>query len=78
MKPKGLLAWLRGVGRLRSGFVATAMVLAIHGTAANAWAQKQAGLPDDDQSLIRIGIAVGVIVIIGLPAFLNPKRSHLT
>ena len=58
---------------------AAAALLVVHGTAASAYAQRlQEALPDDKDKWIRWGIAAGVIVIIALPAFLNPKRSHLT
>ena len=78
MKRKGLFTRLRGVGGLKSGLVATAMVLVMHWTAADAWAQRSTGLGDDEGVILRWAIAAGVVVIIGLPAFLNPKRSHLT
>jgi hypothetical protein len=38
----------------------------------------QESLPEDKDALIRWGIAAGIVIIIALPAFLNPKRSHLT
>ena len=79
MKGNRLLTWLRGAGRFKRGVAAAAALLLVHGTAASAYAQRlQEALPDDDDKFIRWGIAAGVIVIIALPAFLNPKRSHLT
>ena len=78
MKREGLFTRVRRVGRLRSGVVASVAILATDWTAAAAWAQKQSGLPDDENTLIRWGIAAGIAIIIGLPAFLNSKRSHLT
>ena len=53
-------------------------VLAMHLGAACAWAQKPGRLGDDEDSLLRWGITVGIMVVIGLTAFLNSKRSHLT
>ena len=54
------------------------MVTAMHLSAACAWAQKRGRLADDEDSLLRWGITAGVVVVIGLTAFLNSKRSHLT
>ena len=58
--------------------VVTGMALAMHLSAACAWAQKTGRLADDEDSLLRWGITAGVVVVIGLTAFLNSKRSHLT
>ncbi len=41
-------------------------------------AQKMANLPDDEGFLIRYGVLAGVVAVIGLAAFLNPKRTHLS
>ncbi len=41
-------------------------------------AQKRANLPDDEGLVIRHLVLVGVVVVIGLAAFLNPKRTHLS
>lgn len=53
-------------------------LLAVDLTAATAWAQSQGRVPDDDAGVLHWGIAVGLAVVICAPAFLNPKRSHLT
>jgi hypothetical protein len=64
------------VGR---GWIVTGVgVLAIHGTAVSAWAQKPARMPKDESALIPWAIAGGIIVLVCVCAFLNPKRSHLT
>lgn len=40
--------------------------------------QKQANMLDDEGLVIRHLVLVGVVVVIGLTAFLNPKRTHLS
>lgn len=45
--------------------------------AAPAMAQRSAKPPGDDSVTMQWAIAIGLLVVIGLPAFLNPKRSHL-
>ena len=52
--------------------------IAIHLTAAPVWAQRSARLRDDEGSLIPWAIVGGIIVLICVCGFLNPKRSHLT
>ena len=42
-----------------------------------AWAQKPMKPPGDDSVTMQWTIAIGLIVVIGVSAFLNPKRSHL-
>ena len=54
--------------------VAVWLVLA---NASTALAQRPARLPDEDGGLIQWAIAAGIIILICIPAFLNPKRSHL-
>lgn len=49
-----------------------------HVLADAAMAQKRANLPDDEGLFIRYGVLMGVVVVIGLAAFLNPKRTHLS
>jgi hypothetical protein len=39
-------------------------------------AQKRANLPDEGDALMRYGVLIGVVGLIGVSAFLNPKRSH--
>ena len=43
-----------------------------------AMGQKQANMLDDEGLVIRHLVLVGVVVVIGLTAFLNPKRTHLS
>lgn len=52
--------------------------LAVQLLPAVAWAQKPGRLADDEESLLRYGIAAGVVVVMGITAFLNSKRSHLS
>jgi len=49
-----------------------------HVVAEAAWAQQRANLPDDENFLIRYVVLLGVVVVIGLGACLNPKRTHLS
>lgn len=42
-----------------------------------AWAAKKARIPDEDKGYVQWGIAIGAVALICLPAFINPKRSHL-
>lgn len=44
--------------------------------AGDALAQKRATLPEESDTLIRYGVMIAIVVLIGLTAFLNPKRSH--
>ena len=41
-------------------------------------AQKEANIPDDDGLIIRYVVLLGVVMVIGFAAFLNPKRTHLS
>lgn len=52
--------------------------LAMDLMAATAWAQKQGRVPNEDGGWLQWGIAAGLVVVVCVPAFLNPKRSHLT
>ncbi len=65
-------------GRLVRWRAAVLAVGACHVLADAAMAQKLARLPDDDGFLIRYLVLAGVVVVIGLAAFLNPKRTHLS
>ncbi|HNQ21963.1 MAG TPA: hypothetical protein PKK06_02605 [Phycisphaerae bacterium] len=42
-----------------------------------ALAQKEASLPEKDNGLIQWAVAAGIVILIAVVAFLNPKRSHL-
>ncbi len=50
---------------------------AVHGAAFSAWAQKPARPAEDDSGVLQWVIAAGIVVVICVTAFLNPKRSHL-
>lgn len=49
-----------------------------HVLADAAMAQKRANMPDDEGLMMRYLVLMGVVVVIGLAAFLNPKRTHLS
>jgi len=50
----------------------------IHAAASPTLAQVLAPLPDAEGDTLTMVIAVGLIVVTGLPAVINPKRTHLT
>lgn len=53
-------------------------VLAVHGSAAVGLAQKPGIIPNEDpDSTTRWLILAGIVVVVAITAFLNPKRSHL-
>ena len=61
------------------GWRATAWTVGVfHVVAEAAWAQQRAPLGDDESFLIRYAVLLGVVVVIGLAACLNPKRTHLS
>ena len=60
----------------RIWFAAVAMT-PIVGFASTAWAQRQGKPPGDDSVTMQWTIAIGLLVVVGVSAFLNPKRSHL-
>lgn len=62
--------------RRSSVSLGTAMVTVL-AFAAPALAQRSAKPPGDESVTVQWAIAIGLLVVIGLPAFLNPKRSHL-
>lgn len=57
---------------------AVLVVAVCHVLADAAMGQKQANMLDDEGLVIRHLVLVGVVVVIGLTAFLNPKRTHLS
>ena len=75
----GLRRFARRVSIVGRVWILTGVgALAIHGTAASAWAQQRARIPKDEASMIPWAIAGGIVVLICVCGFLNPKRSHLT
>ncbi|MCO6438849.1 MAG: hypothetical protein J5J06_17275 [Phycisphaerae bacterium] len=50
----------------------------LHLSAAAAMAQTPARLPDEEGVVVTWAIAAGIVVIVCLASFLNPKRSHLS
>ena len=82
--------WVRTVvqviGRLRSPCVWTGVrcrrpalvaMLAVHMLAVSAHAQRNGKLPEEEGGLLQWCIAAGIVLVVCITAFLNPKRSHL-
>jgi len=46
-------------------------------SSAATYAQKPTKAPEGESVTLQWAIALGLMVIIGISAFLNPKRSHL-
>lgn len=61
--------------RLAGGFLAA--VVTVHAATSEALAQKVATPTDEDGGMLSWLIAAGIIVVVCLSAFINPKRSHL-
>jgi len=78
MKRYRKLLHLRSLRRLRGAWVVAVGGVIVHLTAASAWAQKPGRVADEDSGLIQWVIAGALAILICLPAFINPKRSHLT
>jgi len=53
-----------------------ACVFAMHFATASAWAQKPATLPGIDGGVVQWVVAGGILLIMCVAGFLNPKRSH--
>ena len=77
---------VRVIGRLRSacGWTgvryrrpAVVAMLAVHMLAVSARAQQTGNLPEEESGLLQWCIAAGIVLVICITAFLNPKRSHL-
>ncbi|MHC4697802.1 MAG: hypothetical protein ACYTFA_13810 [Planctomycetota bacterium] len=51
--------------------------VATHLASSPAWAQKPGRVPGDGAGFYPWAIAAGIIVVICVAGFLNPKRSHL-
>lgn len=67
----------RWTSRMRRGvLVAGGTVLALHLAAGPVWAQK-AAKPADEGTVLQWIIALGLMIVTAIAAFLNPKRSHL-
>lgn len=56
---------------------AVPMLLGVVGFTNIAWAQTPARLTNEEQGVLVWVIAAGLIIVVGLPAFIKPKRSHL-
>ena len=77
---------LRVVGRLRSACdwtgvryrrPAVVAMLTVHMLAVSAQAQRTGKVPDEEGGLLQWCIAAGIVLVVCITAFLNPKRSHL-
>ena len=62
--------------RIRTGWVSAGSMIALHLTATAAWAQSSARLAGDDKGLLQWAIAAGILILVGIAGFINPKRSH--
>ena len=60
--------------KLRTWWMAAPTVMML---APSALAQRTAQLPPPEGTLLTWGVAAGLLVVVCLTAFLNPKRSHL-
>jgi len=50
----------------------------LHGLAGSVFAQDQGRLANEDSGLLPWLITGGLIVIVCITAFINPKRTHLS
>ncbi len=57
--------------------MAASFIAAFHLAAGLAMAQKPGVVANEDAGMTPMLIAVGLVVIVSLSAFINPKRSHL-
>ena len=84
------MGWVRTVarviGRSRSACGWTSVryrrpvvvaMLAVHMLAVSAQAQRTGKVPDEDGGLVQWCIAAGIVFVVCVTAFMNPKRSHL-
>lgn len=68
--PRSLLRWV-------SRHALVSVVLALHLAGSFALAQEPARLPKEDKGILQLLVAVGLLLLICVTAFMNPKRSHL-
>ncbi len=54
------------------------VLLTLHMAASVAMAQTPAALADEEGGALTMVIALGLIIATGLPAVINPKRTHMT
>ena len=66
----------RSLRSVRRGWLAAGVLLAMHATAGSAWAQNAVRLPEEDKGLVQWAVALGIIILICISAFMNPKRTH--
>ena len=78
MKLRRLLRRKRAKASLAGGWTVALTGLIVHLSAMSAWAQKPAVLPGEDKGWLQLGIGAGVLIVICMAAFINPKRSHLS
>ncbi len=57
--------------------IAGAAAWLIHVLAGGAWAQTPTRPPETEGAVLQWVIAGGLLIVIGISGFLNPKRSHL-
>lgn len=56
---------------------AVVAMLTVHMLAVSAQAQPTGRLPEEEGGLLQWCIAAGIVLVVCITAFLNPKRSHL-
>jgi len=57
--------------------ILSSTLIALCVTSSSVWAQAPARLMNEDAGLLPWAIAGGLIILISVIAFINPKRSHL-
>ena len=73
---KRLYHW--GSRRLPAAWLIAVGGLLMHLAAASVWAQKPGRIADEDGGILQWVIAGVLALLVCIPAFINPKRSHLT
>jgi hypothetical protein len=70
---------LINVGRPGWASVAAMCLMFVHAMGGPAFAQRPVTqMPNEDSAYIAWGVALGIALLVCLPAFLNSKRSHLS
>ncbi len=52
-------------------------ILGVHLSAASVWAQTPGRPPEAGSGILPWCIAAGIVLVVCITAFINPKRSHL-
>ena len=51
-------------------------MVTLHCAAGSAWAQTRGRVPDEASELMQWIFGVVLVILIAVPVFINPKRSH--